>query len=120
STATTLTPRSPGSTSLPRLRAADEARPLMRMSAHETQTREKAQRRSSRRVVLVAACSQRKRAAAPPELTLASIDGAADERIREWRRRLARVPAPRLAVSQTYAGDHWHAVLEAYRLACVY
>ena len=59
--------------------------------------------------MLVAACSQRKRAAAPPELTLASIDGAADERIREWRRRLARVPAPRLAVSQTYAGDHWHA-----------
>jgi hypothetical protein len=51
---------------------------------------------------------------------LASIEGTADERVREWRRRLARVPAPRLAAGQTYVGDHWRAVLEAYEPAHAY
>jgi hypothetical protein len=70
--------------------------------------------------VLVAACSQRKRVAAEAELSLSSIAFASDNRVGEWRRRLASVPAPRHSAQDTYAGDHWHAVLDAYRLASRY
>jgi hypothetical protein len=70
--------------------------------------------------VLVAACSQRKHIRAEAALSLASVASAPDDRVREWRRRLARIPAPRQSAQDTYAGDHWHAVLDAYKLASAY
>jgi hypothetical protein len=37
-----------------------------------------------------------------------------------WRERLTRVPAASAAAEELYAGDHWNAVLEAYRFASQY
>lgn len=71
-------------------------------------------RKPARHIVLVAACSQRKRLPAPPDLALSSVTGSADDRIHEWRRRLARVSAPRSKALNLYAGDHWHSILDAY------
>lgn len=77
--------------------------------------------RSSRpRVVLVAACAQRKRLPVSSELSLSSLEGPVDQRAREWCRRLARVSAPYASAYDLYAGDHWHAVMDAYRLAVKY
>src|SRR5206468_934735 len=66
-------------------------------------------------VVLVAACAQRKRALAPDQLCLSTINGAPGRRLSEWRRRLVAVDAPLVSAESLYAGDHWHAVLEAFR-----
>jgi hypothetical protein len=49
---------------------------------------------------------------------LSSIAASADERVLEWRRRLCEVDAPRSDALDLYVGDHWHAVTEAYKLAC--
>jgi hypothetical protein len=76
--------------------------------------------RRSRRIVLVAACAQRKRIPVLPDLSLASLSARPEERLHEWRERLASTPAPRLTAESMYAGDHWSAVLEAYRLSSTY
>jgi hypothetical protein len=66
-------------------------------------------------VILVAACAQRKRVLAPDQLCLSTINGAPGRRLSEWRRRLVAVDAPLVSAESLYAGDHWHAVLEAFR-----
>jgi hypothetical protein len=65
---------------------------------------------------LVAACAQRKRATPPDQLRLSTINGAPTDRLSEWQRRLAAVEAPLVPAESLYVGDHWHAVLEAFRI----
>lgn len=72
------------------------------------------------RVVLVAACAQRKRLPVAPNLSLSSLSGTLEQRSRTWRKRLRCARAPLLAATDMYVGDHWNAVLEAYRLTCMY
>jgi hypothetical protein len=64
---------------------------------------------------LVAACAQRKRAIAPDQLCLSTINGALANRLPEWQRRLGAVDAPLVPAASLYAGDHWHAILEAFK-----
>ena len=68
------------------------------------------------RIALVVACSQRKREMPPIELRLSSIDAAPEERAAEWSRRLATVEVVEHRAQNLYAGDHWHAACEAYRI----
>lgn len=75
---------------------------------------------SQRRIVLVAACSQRKRLATAEDLRLSSVRVGREQWGQVWRERLARVPATSIAAEEMYAGDHWNAVLEAYRFASKY
>jgi hypothetical protein len=72
------------------------------------------------RIALVVACSQRKRAVPPAELRLSSIGGEPDERATEWSRRVRVVDADSYLATDLYAGEHWQAAREAYRLTLRY
>jgi hypothetical protein len=77
-------------------------------------------RRRPPRIALVVACSYRKRTPPPVELRLSSLQGLPDERAVEWSRRISETEAARHRAHDLYAGDHWRAACEAYRLARQY
>jgi hypothetical protein len=72
------------------------------------------------RVVLVVACSRRKHLIPPADLLLSSINAPPEQRLVEWKRRIREVEARRRRAHDLYAGDHWRAVCEAYRLTRQY
>jgi hypothetical protein len=74
-------------------------------------------RRRPPKIALVVACSQRKRTPPPIGLQVSSIDAPANERLKEWRRRLNEVGVRELKAHDLYMGDHWQAALKAYQLA---
>jgi hypothetical protein len=56
----------------------------------------------------------------PVELRLSSIHAGPDERPIEWSRRIREVDMSQHRAQDLYAGDHWRAACEAYRLAQQY
>jgi hypothetical protein len=76
-----------------------------------------ATRKRPPRIVFVVACSQRKRVPPSANLRLASISARPKKRAAQWAERLDQVDATRHRAEELYAGDHWYAVREAFRLA---
>src|SRR5690349_15590446 len=74
----------------------------------------------SPKILLVVACSSRKRVTPRYELRLRSVKAAPEGRAPVWRGRLSDVPAPCQRADALYAGEHWRAACEAYRLTRLY
>jgi hypothetical protein len=84
------------------------------------QAQRKTIRKRPTKVVLAVACSRSKRLSPPAELELRSVEGAPDERRKEWSRRLQQVEAQYERAEDLYMGDHWRTACEAFRLALRY
>jgi hypothetical protein len=98
-------------------RSDPEARsspPSKRLATDHVSNRHPTPRRL-KRLALVVACADRKRVAPPLELRLRSVTGSLDQRVHTWQHRVATIEAPRVPAVSLYAGDHWQAVLDAFR-----